>query len=153
MRRPVPVALLLIALALVAAGCGGDTKASNAYVDAVNKAQNTFATSFDKLSSRITATSTPAQDQQTLEGFRQAVDRAVGDLRAIDVPEKVKPLHRRLVTEISAYGREIDRAKTAFDSSDPQAIVRAQTRLVTAVTRVSSQINATIDQINRKLRQ
>jgi hypothetical protein len=153
MRRTAPVALLLISFALIAAGCGGDTKASNAYVDAVNKAQNAFATSFDKLSNRITATSTPEQDQRTLDGFKQAVDKAVGDLRAIEVPDKVLPLHRRLVSEIGAYGREIDRAKTAFSSSDPQAIVKAQTRLVAAVTRVSSQINATIDQINRKLRQ
>jgi hypothetical protein len=152
MRRTVPVALVAAVVALALAGCGGDTKASNAYVDAVNKAQNTFATSFDKLSNRITATSTPAQDQRTLDGFRQAVDRAVGDLRAIQVPDRVRPLHRRLVTEISAYGTEIDRAKAAFQSSDPQAIVKAQTRLVTAVTRVSARINQTIDQINRRLR-
>jgi hypothetical protein len=152
MRRTAPVALALIALALLATGCGSDTKASNAYVDAVNRAQNTFATTFDKLSSRITATSTPQQDQRTLDGFRQAVDRVVGDLRAIEVPGKVKPLHRQLVTEIAQYGREIDRAKTAFGSANAQQIVKAQTRLVNAVTRVSAQINATIDRINRTLR-
>jgi hypothetical protein len=153
MRRTAPVAMALIALALVTVGCGGGTKASNTYVDAVNKVQNTFATTFDKLSNKITSTSTPAQDQRTLDGFAQAVDQAVGDLSAIDVPDKVKPLHRQLVNEISAYGREIDRAKTAFGSANSQEIVRAQTRLVSAVTRVSGQINATIDQINRRLRE
>jgi hypothetical protein len=153
MRRPAPVLSVVVALALVAAGCGNDNKASNAYVDAVNRAQNSFAASFDKLSSRITSTSTPEQDQRTLVGFRRAVDRTVTDLRAIDVPDRVKPLHQQLIGEISSYGKQIDKAKSAFASEDPQAIVKAQTRLVSAVTRVSGQINHTIDQINKRLRQ
>jgi hypothetical protein len=151
MRRIVPV--LLAVTAVAASGCGSDTKASNDYVDAVNRAQNGFAASFDRLSSRITSTSSPAQDRRTLDGFKRAVDRTVGQLRAIDVPTRVKPLHAQLVNEIAAYGREIDKAKRAFASGSPQAILKAQTQLVSAVTRVSGQINRTIDQINRKLRE
>ena len=56
------------------------------------------------------------------------------------------------MSEISAYGAEIDKAKGAFADGDPQVIVKAQTDLVSAVTRVSSQINRTIDGINKKLR-
>jgi hypothetical protein len=151
MRCLAPLAALLSALALIAAGCGSNTKASNDYVDAVNKAQNDFAATFDKLSSRITSTSTPRQDQKTLDGFREAVDKVVGDLRAIQVPDKVKVEHQQLVSEISAYGREIDKAKRAFASPSPQAIIKAQVALRSAVTRVSGQINRTIDAINRKL--
>ena len=151
MIRVLPIALAAAAIAV--GGCGSDVKARNDYVAAVNKAQNGFAASFDRLSSRITATSTPAQDQRTLDGFRQAVDRAVTQLRAIQVPDRVKGLHAQLINEIAAYGREIDKAKRAFRSSSPQEVVRAQTQLVNAVTRVSAQINHTIDQINRKLRE
>ena len=46
--------------ALVASGCGTDTKAANDYVDAVNKAQTGFPAKFDRLSSQITSTSTAA---------------------------------------------------------------------------------------------
>jgi hypothetical protein len=151
-RRLVPL-LAAVALGVVAAGCGSDNKAANDYVDAVNKAQNDFASTFDRLSSQITSTSTPQQDQKTLDGFKRAVDKVVGDLRAVEPPDKVKGLHGELVGEISSYGKEIDKAKRAFANGSPQAIIKAQTQLVTAVTRVSGQINRTIDAINKKLRE
>jgi uncharacterized phage infection (PIP) family protein YhgE len=150
-RRLVPVLLLVVAL--LASGCGSDTKQANDYVDSVNKAQNDFASTFDKLSSKITSTSTAQQDRQTLDGFKEAVDKVVVDLRSVEVPSKVKDLHARLVSEIADYGKEIDKAKQAFSGSDPQAIIKAQTELVSAVTRVSAQINRTIDAINQKLRE
>jgi uncharacterized phage infection (PIP) family protein YhgE len=150
-RRLTPV--LLVVVALVVASCGSDTKAANDYVDSVNKAQNQFATTFDRLSSKITSTSTAKQDRETLDGFKQAVDKVVADLRSVKPPGKVRDLHGQLVAEISAYGREIDKAKAAFAGNDPQAIIKAQTELVSAVTRVSTQINQTIDAINKKLRE
>jgi uncharacterized phage infection (PIP) family protein YhgE len=150
-RRLAPVLVLVVAL--LASGCGSDTKTANDYVDSVNKAQNDFAATFDKLSSKITSTSTAQQDRQTLDGFKQAVDKVVADLKSVKVPSKVKDLHGQLVAEISDYGTEIDKAKEAFSGNDPQAIIKAQTQLVSAVTRVSAQINRTIDQINEKLRE
>jgi outer membrane murein-binding lipoprotein Lpp len=151
--RRLALLLAAVALAVVAAGCGSDNKAANAYVDAVNRAQNDFASTFDRLSSKITSTSTPEQDQKTLDGFKRAVDKVVGDLRAVEPPDRVKGLHAELVGEIANYGREIDKAKSAFANGSPKAIIKAQTQLVTAVTRVSSQINRTIDAINKKLRE
>jgi hypothetical protein len=144
---------LVVALALLGSGCGNDNQAANDYVAAVNKAQNDFAATFDRLSTRITSESTPAQDRRTLDAFRRAVDKAVADLRAIEVPSKVKDLHGQLVSEMSRYGTEIDKAKAAFDGDDARAIIRAQTDLVGAVTRLSAQINQTIGAINKKLRE
>ena len=152
MRRLSPV-LIVVALAFAASGCGADTKAANDYVDAVNKAQNGFAAKFDELSGRITSTSTAAEDRKTLDGFKKAIDKVVNDFRAVKAPDQVKPLHDRLIAEISAYGREIDKAKAAFSDEDPKAIVKAQADLVSAVTRVQAQINATISDINKKLRE
>jgi ABC-type transporter Mla subunit MlaD len=151
-RRLAPV-LAALAVGVFVAGCGSDTKSANDYVDAVNRAQNDFASTFDRLSSQITSTSTAQQDQRTLNGFKRAVDKVVGDLRAVEPPSKVKPLHDDLVNEIATYGEEIDKAKRAFANGTPKQIVRAQTQLVTAVTRVSGQINRTIDAINKKLRE
>ena len=152
MRRLSPV-LIVVALALVASGCGADTKAANDYVDAVNKAQTDFATKFDELSGKITSTSTAAQDRETLDGFKQAIDKVVTDFRAVKAPDKVKVLHGQLIAELAAYGREIDKAKLAFADEDPKAIVKAQADLVSAVTKVQAQINATISAINTKLRE
>ena len=145
--------LVVVALALVAAGCGSDTKAANDYVDAVNRAQNQFASKFDQLSGQITSTSTPAQDRQTLDGFRQAIDKVVADFRAVKAPDKVKPLHDKLIAEVSSYGAQIDKAKGAFSNNDPQAIVKAQADLIAGVTKVQAQINQTIADINKKLRE
>ncbi|HEY3186989.1 MAG TPA: hypothetical protein VGJ70_05920, partial [Solirubrobacteraceae bacterium] len=61
--------VLILACGLVGAGCGGDTKENNAYVDAVNRAQSNFATQLRQLSGQITATSTAQQDRETLKGF------------------------------------------------------------------------------------
>jgi len=145
--------LAVLGLCVVVAGCGSDSKSANEYVDAVNRAQNDFAATFDRLSSQITSTSTPAQDQKTLAGFKRAVDKVVGDLRAVEPPSKVKQLHDELINEIASYGKEIDKAKSAFANGSPKEIIKAQTQLVTAVTRVSAQINRTIDAINKKLRE
>jgi hypothetical protein len=151
-RRLSPV-LVAVAVALLISGCGDDSKEANDYVAAVNQAQTDFATTFDRLSSRITSTSTPEQDQRTLDGFKTAVDKVVVDLRSVTVPSEVKDLHGRLIREISAYGKEIDKAKAAFADDDAQTIVRAQGQLATAVTRVSTQIKRTIDAINAQLRE
>jgi hypothetical protein len=151
------VARALVSLAAVvalagASGCG-DSERNNKYVDAVNKAQNSFAATFDRLQGEITTTSSPGKDRQTLERFQGAIDKVVADLRAVDTPETVETLHRRLIAQIASYGDEIDKAEKAFASKDPARILGAQSRLVTAVTQVSTKINATIDAINKKLRE
>jgi len=154
-RRLTPLICVLAALALavVLPGCGDDVEKSNAYVDAVNKAQNDFAVTFDRLNKSITSTSTPAQDRDTLGRFRSAVEDVTKELSAVDPPEAVATLHRQLIREIGGYGNEVAKARKAFASTDPQKVIAAQTDLVTAVTSVATRINTTIDQINKKLRE
>jgi hypothetical protein len=153
MRRVIPV--LLAALTLVGAvSCGGEeaAKQRNTYADEVNRAQSAFAESFKTLSRRITSTTTPARGRRTLQGFEDAVDDVVVDLRRIDAPEDLQPLHRRLIAEIAGYGRAIHRAKEEFATGSPQRSERAQSALVTATTSISERINRTIAAINRRLR-
>lgn len=156
-RRPLTTTLLSLLTALMLAvalpACGDDVEKSNAYVDAVNKAQNDFAVTFDRLNKSITSTSTPAQDRDTLGRFQSAVEDVTRELRAVNPPEAVAGLHRKLIEEIGGYGEEVAKARKAFASTDPQKVIAAQTALVTAVTSIASRINTTIDQINRKLRE
>jgi hypothetical protein len=151
-RAAIALALAVLAVGLTA-GCGADVKHNNDYVDAVNKAQNAFAATFDKLNAKITSTSSPKEDRATLDRFGTAIDRVVADLNAVKPPAKVGPLHKELIDEIASYGDEIAKARRAFSSSDPAKVIAAQTSLVTAVTSVSSRINSTIDKINKKLRE
>ncbi len=136
------------------AGCGGDdVKASNAYVDAVNTAQNDFARTFDTLQTQITAQSSATQDRKTLQQFGDAIDGVVGDLQAVETPEKVTSLHKQLIDAIAGYGKTIEEARKAFASNDPSKVLAARTQLSTDVASTSSRINRTIDAINRKLRE
>ncbi len=152
MRRHLTFQLALCAIVAVS-GCGGsDVKQANRYADAVNKAQTDFAATLDEISAKVTPTSTRAQDDRTLKAFQGAVAQVVGRLRAVDVPPRVADLHQQFIGEISAYGREIDRVRPAFNSPDPQKILTAQQRLRTGVSTVSTKINATIAEINAKLK-
>jgi len=153
MRRVIFVLLAVVAAFGVAAcGSGEDAaKQRNTYADQVNRAQNDFAQSFKSLSRRITSTTTPGRGRKTLQGFEDAVDNVVVDLRRIDTPTDLQPLHRRLISEISGYGRAIHRAKLAFATGSPQRILRAQSALVTSTTAISARINRTIAAINRQL--
>jgi hypothetical protein len=145
--------LAVLAAGVVFAGCGSDDKAANDYVDSVNRAQNDFAATFDRLRGEVTSTSTPEQDRKTLDGFKRAVDKVVSDLRAVEPPSKVKELHGQLISELASYGTEIDKAKRALKTGSPKTIIKAQTQLQSAITRVNRQIQRTIDAINKKLRE
>src|SRR3954464_13604406 len=152
MRRVIPVLLAVLAAFGIAA-CGGQdaAKQRNTYADQVNRAQNDFAQSFKSLSRRITSTTTPGRGRKTLQGFEDAVHTVVVDLRRIDAPSDLQPLHRRLIGEIAGYGRAIHRAKLAFATGSPQRILRAQPAVVSSTTEISTRINRTIAAINRRL--
>jgi len=148
MRRAVGA---LVAAALLA-GCGsGGVDEANRYVDAVNRAQIRFAGTMDQLSGRISAKSSPSADVRVLRSFDGAVRRVVGGLRRIEPPAKVAGLHRRLVGEMDRYGSRVRREATTLRTKDPARMAAAQQRLLSATDNVSRDINATIDQINRRL--
>jgi hypothetical protein len=156
MRPLAAVVPAVMALALAAAfgGCGGGTSGADEtrYVQAVNETQRAFARTLDRLSTSITATSTPRQDRRTLRSFARAVDAAVVELRHVTPPGRVKDLHGRLVGEVASYRRPIATARSAFATEDPRLIVAAQGRFVGAVTRTGERVNRTIAAINERLR-
>jgi hypothetical protein len=151
--RGLVLVLLVVAAAVGLTACGQDKAAQqrNTYADEVNRAQSNFAQSFRSLSKQITSTTTPGRGRKTLQGFEDAVGNVVTDLRRIDAPSDLQPLHRRLIDEISGYGRAIHRAKLAFATGSPQRILRAQSALVSSTTDISARINSTIQAINRRL--
>ena len=127
-----------LAVAVALAGCGSDRGAG-------------FASGVRQLSGRIGAGS-GAADRRVLRSFESAVTRVVGDLRRITPPDRVAALHRRLVGQMDAYGRRVRRETSVLRANDAGRLVAVQQRLLVATSRVSGQVNATIDSINRALR-
>ena len=129
MSRVIPVILAVAAL-LGLSACGSDdaAKPRNIYADQVNQAQNDFAAELQEPLAADQSTTTPARGRKTLQGFEDAVDTVVGDLRRIDTPGDLQPLHRRLIDEIADYGRAIRRAKVEFATGSPQRSRRRSPR-------------------------
>ena len=106
----------------------------------------------ERLSGRISSSSSVTADARVLRTFDSALARAMLDLRRAEPPSKVASLHRRLVGEMVAYGGEVRRESRVLGVKDTTRLLAAQQRLLTATDDVSREINATIDQINRRLR-
>ena len=145
-------ALVVLLVALVVAGCGSGSSARDDYVKALNTAQTGLTHRFTALQSRITPTSTAAQDQRTLRAYEAAVDTTVRDLRAIEPPDGFTLLHQRFVGQVAGYGTALRTARGQLAGDNPRAILAAQGRLRTAVARTGRQLNATIKAINQKLK-
>lgn len=144
--------ICLAALALIGTtGCGGDTKSSNNYVDAVNKAQTDLLSNVQKVGSAPNSSDPAASAKKTFSDLGAAIDKFVADLKAVEPPDKVKDLHNRLISEITQVGGQVKAAGSTLDSKDPQAIVTAQSKLATSVTALQTEMSKTIDDINTKL--
>ena len=142
-----------LAAAVLLAGCGSNgVDEANRYVDAVNHAQTQFAGTMDRLSGRISSSSSLTADARVLRTFDTALGRVMIQLRDAKPPAKVASLHRRLVGEMDAYGARVRREARVLRSKDTTRLVAAQQRLLTATDQVSRDINATIDRINRQLK-
>ena len=150
--RAALVLSLLVALAALAAGCGGGSQERNDYVKALNNAQTGLAERFQALQTRITPTSTPAQDAKTLRSYEGAVGETVRGLRTVQPPSGFDELHRRFVGEVADYGIALRAARSRLRGDDPQARLAAQGRLRTAIARAGERLNATIRAINTKIK-
>jgi hypothetical protein len=141
-------ALLLVAvLALVAgSGCGSDTKTSNDYVKSLNKVQTDFADSVGK-----TTSASGGKPQDVFTKLGTAIDKLIADLKGVQAPDKVKSLHNDLIAEMTRFKAEVGKAGSALSSGDAAKITAAQTTFATKATAIGTQIEATIQAINKKL--
>lgn len=144
----------MAALVLTAvAGCGDEQiTADNAYVAATDRAVRSFETQFQQLQSSFTSVSTPQQDLQTLGRLRAAVDRAVAQLRRVQAPARIAPLHARLIDQVQAYDAAIAAAGSTFRTGSPKAVAAARTTFSALLASTAAKITATINRINGRLR-
>ena len=144
--------LLATALALVAgSGCGSDTKASNDYVGAINKAQTDFAASITNMKATPAGTGAKQAAGDVFANLKTAIDKVISDLKAVKAPDKVKDLHNELISELGTFNGAVQKAGTALKTGDPQKILKAQSTFATDASTVGTKLGQTIQAINTKL--
>jgi hypothetical protein len=149
--RGLLVAALVLCLA-GAAGCGGgDNKAKNDYVGAVNRAQSEFVAVVDDSEARLSGNSQDAETATQLDAIRAAADKVVRRLRTLKPPGGVSTLHASLVREAEGLVAAFRKAGDAYRSGDPAQILTAKVQLGNDVTRLNDQLDATIQALNSKL--
>jgi hypothetical protein len=148
--------MLLVVLAAFAggvAGCGDDkVKEANAYVKAVNEAQSEFATKSNTLVRQITPSDSAKQGAALFEDFYGAVDTFVSRLRKIKPPASVRALHAKLTSALVRFGGRLRSAGADVTSDNAGRILDGQAKLARATQEVTRAINATLAQINSKLK-
>lgn len=147
-RRILRVVVVLVAL--IVAGCGGDTEEKNAYVDQVNQAQQRLATAAARANA-ITETSSKRSDIRTLNTYRAAISRIVADLRKITPPEEVKAEHQQLIDAQRPFGASIDALIKAVEGGSPAAILKAKNATDAASQDTGTKTNTVREKINAKL--
>lgn len=153
------VVVLLAALAVALAGCGGGASHADsgagpsvgAYASAVNRAQDELARRLAALERGAGPTSTAAEDRRALAAYERAVRTTAGRLRAVAAPAVVASLHRRLVAEVGRYGASLHAIQLTIRDGDARSLLVAQGRLAAAVARAQRALAATVGAINRKL--
>lgn len=148
--RAVLVAALALSL-LAVAGCGGDTEESNDYVAAVNKAQTDFVNTVTSAAS--TPATTPEAAKDLFDKLEASTSKIVGDLKAIEPPEKVKDLHERLVSEVGQIEASVTKAQDAVESGDAKKAQETLASFATEMSSVGAKVSATIAEINTKLQE
>jgi hypothetical protein len=148
--RPLTLlAALVLAVALLAAGCG-DTGEKNDYVDEVNQLQTDLVEQVTK----ATTSANPTTQKQAADYAGTIADifsKAADDFAAVDPPEDVADLHSQLVDEIRSIAADTKKAEQTLRSGSPQEAQKALTDLQTAASDAQNQLNSLIDEINGDL--
>lgn len=134
------------AVVLAAVGCGGDDgdDAADAYVGALNAAQDAFVADV----ARVAA----ARDEQAaLAAYTVAAEDAATAIQAIDPPKEVAVLHGRLVEGFDTFARETADAEAALTSGDLDRVLTAQQELIEATETQEELVRTTVAEINEEL--
>lgn len=148
----------LLAVAVVATGltaCGGDSGTStsdkNEYIKKVNEAQTEFANGAAKLN--LANPSSPADFKNSLDQLDPLLSKIISDLDSIDPPSEVSAQHDKLVNSMRDYQKAVNGAKGGLASGDKAQAQQSAQKIATASSQFSQTFDATINEINTKLKQ
>jgi PBP1b-binding outer membrane lipoprotein LpoB len=121
MRRTAPLMpIALLALAVFVAGCGSDTADKQEYIKKNNEIQKDVTEGISAIS---------GSDPAAIEAAQGEVDKAVDDLKALDVPGDYEDEHKQLVGSIEDMSDIMGDMSVAMEEKDTEAISGIQTRI------------------------
>jgi hypothetical protein len=140
-RRLVPLALTLVTLALVAAGCGS---ATNDYRGKVADVQHRYDQRMTDLTTKATTdlTSDPAAASATFTQLAVVVSQFAEDVAAIKPPEGKQQLANQLVGAYRTLAQASLDLKGALANRDQAALQKAISEFNQATTQESAAVDA-----------
>ena len=154
-RRLLLPLLAVFALSVGFTACGGDDGTSNddknEYIQKVNDAQKEFADGAAKLN--LANPDSPEDFRKSLDGLDPLLTGIVSDLEAIEPPEEVKAEHDKLVASMKSYQKTVSDNKEGLTSGEQESTQESAQAIATASSKFSTEFDATVNQINSKLRE
>jgi hypothetical protein len=142
---------LAAASALALTACDEDTAENNDYVDQVNEISERLQASVTEVTSA--SGNDPATVGTTLETVAGEFQTAADDLSEVDPPEDVADLHDDMVEDIETLSTEAQSAADEVGQGGVAASVGALQQFATEATRLGTEIDTTISEINSKLQE
>jgi hypothetical protein len=146
------VACLVAAATVVLAACG-DTEEKNDYVDAVNNVTSTLNTGLGDVSTQASAVDSPDQVATVFTDFAAQLETATTELEDISPPDDVSDLHDQLVGDLQELTDAANTAAEGVSSGGAAALVTTAQEFIAEATRISTEADATITEINSKLQE
>jgi hypothetical protein len=152
MPRPrlIIAACLIAATTVVLAACG-DTEEKNDYVDAVNNVTSTLNTGLGDVSSQANQVDAPDQVATVFTDFAAQLETATTELDEITPPDEVSELHDQLVGELQELTDSANAAAEGIEGGGAAALVTTAQEFIAEATRISTEADATITEINNEL--
>ena len=116
--------ICLAALALIAAGCGGDDGSSQEdYEREVRSVGQTLERTFGELGSSISGSGSAKEAAGKLDEGAASLDKAASDFREIDPPSEIEDSHNQIVSGLEALADEFRKGAEAAQSGDTQELL------------------------------
>ena len=145
--RIAAICLGAIASAVLAAGCG--TEEQNEYVDTVNEIQVRATEAFNATAEATAREPKALLDE--LEANAAALDDALAELQAVDVPEEAQEGHSELVAGFEQLSDLFDSFAGQLGSASTSEAFSAVTEFGGEAAEIGTQIDQAIDRINQDL--
>jgi hypothetical protein len=116
------VALLLAAVALVAAGCGGSSEED--YEGEIDQIGQTLDEQFTEIGRDIQASGGLRRAAPEVEKGADALDEAVADLKEIDPPDDAEAAHDKIVRGVGLLAEDFREAGRAAGANDAPRVLR-----------------------------
>ncbi len=116
-RHPLPACLLVVALALVATGCGGGPSKED-YERGLGRVQAQLEDA-NEASRGASGTDDAAQRSAALERARSEIDKAADTAEALEPPDDARAEHEQLTTALRDYAALFGKLATLDPDADP----------------------------------